>query len=80
MAEGIVTIVAAVLSYLAARGIDKLIGKWAAYFTIAWEKSSNEAMRKEFSEVVDRLKESLPKKNKDWEEWRKNRGANGGKP
>lgn len=75
MAASIVQLIAAIVSWLAAKGIDSLIGKWAAYFTIAWEKSSNEKMRVSFSETVDKMKIDLPAKHKDWEAWRKSRGT-----
>lgn len=71
MATSIVSIIASILSYLSAKGIDSILGKWAASFSIAWEKTKNDAMSKSFDEHMAKLQEELPKKYKAWESWRK---------
>lgn len=70
MATGIVQIIASVLSYLSARGIDALIGKWVAYFTIAWEKVASEKALSQFRSTKEELVKNMPDKWKEWETWR----------
>ncbi len=71
MATGIVQIVASVLSYLSARGIDAILGKWAAYFVIAWQKVASDKALATFTETRDNLVRDMPAKWDQWDDWRK---------
>lgn len=71
MADAIVKIIASLLAYFTARGIDKLIAKWVAYFVIAWEMAvSTEAMQI-FRDNVKAIKEGMAKNGNDILKWRK---------
>lgn len=70
MASSIVQIVASVLAYLSARGIDQIVGKWAAYFSIAWEKVASQKALDKFTETRNSLVKDMPDKWKEWEKWR----------
>ena len=64
-----------VVSWLATKGLDRLLAKWVAYFQIAWEdKASNEA-KALFSASIQRVKTNLPEKAKAWDDWKKNASA-----
>lgn len=73
MATSIVQILAAAISYFAARGIDAIIGKWIAYLVVAWEASASKAAREQFRLTKGKLFQNLPEKWKEWDSWRKNR-------
>lgn len=70
MANAIVSIVASVLSYLATRGLDKALGKWVAYFTIAWEQSATISARHAWQSKIRELKLAMPGKYDEREKWR----------
>jgi hypothetical protein len=70
VAGSIVQIVASVLAYLSARGIDAIIGKWAAYVTIAWEKAASKKALEQFRQTRTDLIKEMPEKWKDWDKWR----------
>lgn len=70
MEGSIVQIIASVLAYLSARGIDMIIGKWVAYFTIAWEKVASQKALDQFRETKNSLVKDMPDKWKEWEKWR----------
>jgi hypothetical protein len=61
---------ASIFGYLAARGIDAIIGKWLAYALIAWEKESSERSRQEFDKAIRAIKQSSAEKSKAWDDWR----------
>lgn len=69
MAESILTIVSGIVSYLAAFGIDKLIAKWVAAFTIAWEERASRAAVDEYLSQLTLLKLSLKDNQKKQESW-----------
>lgn len=70
MASSIIQIIAAILAYLSARGVDAIIGKWAAYFVIAWERVASEKALNQFRETRNDLVSGMPEKWKEWEKWR----------
>ncbi len=70
MVPSIVQIIASILAYLSARGVDKIIGKWAAYFVIAWEKVASQGALDEFRQTRNDLVKDMPDKWKEWEKWR----------
>jgi len=71
LAESIMQILAGVIGLLAAWGIDKMVGKWLAYFVIAWEEKATKEAHAAFSETLAAVKKDMPKKYAAWEEWRK---------
>lgn len=70
MVESILALCAAIASYLAALGLDKIIGKWLAYFTIAWENNASEASKAAFDQAMSDIKKSMPDKTAAWDAWR----------
>lgn len=73
MATSIVQIIASIMSYLAARGVDAILGKWVAYFTIAWEKVATKKALDSFHETRDSMVIEMAEKWQEWDDWRKNR-------
>lgn len=71
MVDSILKLCAAIVGYLAARGIDAIIGKWLAYFIIAWEERASDKSKAAFAEAMKSIKESMPSKAAAWENWRK---------
>lgn len=70
MADAIVQIIAWVLAAGASIGIDALIGKWVAYFTIAMENAASDRARKAFADAVAAFKAEA-KPNTAWDDWRR---------
>jgi hypothetical protein len=70
MAGSIVQIIASILAYLSARGVDMLLGKWAAYVVIAWEKVVSQSALEQFRQTRNDLVKDMPDKWKEWEKWR----------
>jgi hypothetical protein len=66
----VVQIVASIFSYLAARGIDKIIGKWMAFFMIAFEKTATQSALDEYNKTKEKLAVDMSDKWKEWENWR----------
>ena len=71
MIEAIIQAIASLLSWAAVKGIDSLVGKWLAYFTIAFEEKASEKAKAAFSETISNIKKNMPEKAKAWDEWRK---------
>ena len=71
MAEAILTIIGSVLGWLAAKGIDAMLGKWYAHFTILWEQKASLAAKERFNATMRALKTQTPETAKAWEDWRK---------
>lgn len=78
MIESILSILGALFSWLAAKGIDSLVGKWLAYITIAWEARASDKAKKAFDDAMKEIKVVSPEKSKAWEEWRKRAAASNG--
>jgi hypothetical protein len=74
MAEAILKIVGYTIAWLVAKGIDKILGKWVAYFSIAWEDSANRVAKDEFRKAVVEIREGMKAKSGDWDAWRKRIG------
>jgi hypothetical protein len=70
----IVQLIASVFAYFVARGLDALLGKWVAYFTIAWDHVASKAALEEYRKTRSDLASAMPDKWKEWDEWRKNLG------
>lgn len=70
LATAIVQVIASILAYLSARGIDHIVGKWVAYFTIAWQKVASDRALATYQETMNALASSMPDKWKEWEDWR----------
>lgn len=73
MATSIVQIFASLVSYLAAKGIDAIIGKWIAYVNVAWESSRSEKALEAYRHTIEELSRNLPEKHAKWDEWRKSK-------
>ena len=56
MAEAITQAIAWLIAWAASVGLDAFIGKWVAYFTIAWENHASERARLAFKAAVKDLK------------------------
>lgn len=71
MITAIIQALASGISWLAAKGVDNIIGKWLAYFVIAFEERASEKAKLAFAETLGEIKKSMPEKAKAWETWRK---------
>ncbi len=72
-----VQIAASVIGFLVGKGLDRIVGRWFAAVTIAWEKVASASARKAFTEAFDEMKAKVPGKSDQWDEWRR---IHGGKP
>lgn len=70
MATSIVQIIGSVLGYLAARGVDHIVGKWVAYFQIAWEKNASKQAMDTYRETRNTMVTEMAGKSKEWDDWR----------
>jgi len=75
MAKAILGILGSVFSWAAAKGIDKILGRWLAYFIIAFEERASNQAKSSFNEAIDEIKANSKEKAKAWDEWRKNHAA-----
>jgi hypothetical protein len=66
----IIQIFASLFAYLAARGIDKIISKWIAFFMIAFEKTATQAALDEYNKTKQQLIIDMADKWADWDKWR----------
>lgn len=71
MGNSILKILSSLIGFLAAFGIDRIIAKWVAYFTIAWEKHATESALKDFNEAIADFKKQSIGAGEKWEDWRK---------
>ncbi len=71
MVESILALCASIFGYLAARGIDAIVGKWLAYIVIAWEERASEKSKSEYAAAMASIKANMPAKAAAWESWRK---------
>lgn len=78
LATAIVQMIASIIAYFVARGLDSILGKWVAYFTIAWEKVATEQALQSFRETQNQLASQMPEKWKEWDEWRQKLGNKNG--
>ena len=70
IAELVLKIVAGILGLWFVSRADEVMGKWTAYFVIAFDKWKTEAAMKAFNETLDKYKLNLKDKASDWEKWR----------
>lgn len=70
MSDVIVRATASVVSYLAARGIDKLIAKWVAQIAFAANIAASKEALSIFRTSFDDIKSKSEGKYKQWEDWR----------
>lgn len=71
MTNAIFTIIASVLSIAAALGLDALLGKWVAYFTIVWETKASASARKAAADAVASYKKTSETNFRTWRELRR---------
>lgn len=64
-------IVFLVVGWFAARGLDKILGKWLAMMMIAFQTKASKDALKIYNDQLDEWRATLPEKAKDWDEWRK---------
>lgn len=73
MAESIIRIIASLLELFVTLKIDSIVGKWVAYFTIAWENFKSEKAKTAFNDAMTDFKEKSLKNAGTWDEWRKSK-------
>lgn len=71
MAESIVKIISSILGFFTVRYTDKVIGKWVAYFSIAWELTATKGAKDAYAKAAQEFKDNSSDKYKKWEEWRR---------
>lgn len=71
MVNSILQLCASIFGYLAARGIDAIVGKWLAYIVIAWEERASDKSKLAYAEAMRDIKANMPAKATAWENWRK---------
>lgn len=71
MATAILQLCASLFGYLAARGIDAIVGKWLAFAVIAWEEKASERSKAEYAKAMLAIRDNMPAKAAAWEAWRK---------
>ena len=71
MATAILQLCASIFGYLAARGIDAIVGKWLAFAVIAWEERGSAKSKEAFNLAMRDIKQNMPAKAAAWEEWRR---------
>ena len=71
MAEGIVKIIASLLELFVTLKIDAIVGKWVAYFIIAWENFKSEKAKTSFNQAMADFKAKSTGNAGIWDEWRK---------
>lgn len=78
MIASIVSAMASVLGWFAAKGIDDIVGKWLAYFTIVWEQQASDRAKAAFDVTMRALKSQDAEKAKAWDDWRNRATLSGG--
>ncbi len=73
MASAIVQIIASIMAYLAARGLDMILGKWVAYIVIAMERIESKAALDSYRETTNNIAKEMADKAQKWDDWRNNR-------
>lgn len=73
IAESILKILASIFTYIAARGIDKIIGKWWARVSILWESTIMAGVMDGYREGMAEVQKNFPEKYSKWQEWRKSK-------
>lgn len=71
MAKAILQLCASLFGYLAARGIDAIVGKWLAFVVIAWEERASDRSKAEYATAMISIKQDMPAKAAAWESWRR---------
>ena len=66
----VISLLASVVGWFAARGIDKILGKWVAYVTLAFNKAATESALEEYRNAMDVMKNDMADKYDDWAKWR----------
>lgn len=69
MIDSILKIFSGVVSYLSAVGIDRIIAKWVAAFTIAWEERASKAALDEYHSELSLMKLRAAENIKKQQEW-----------
>ena len=69
-----VTAIAALIAWFAAKKVDDILGKWVAYFTIAWENAATGRAKRSYREKVAEVQNEMVDSFGSWDDWRKKAG------
>lgn len=72
--SAIVSAVAWVIGWFAARGIDQILGKWVAYFKIAWDNAATANAQSSYRSHIELIQKDIIATNGSVQEWRKKQG------
>ena len=72
LVKPILEIIAYTLSWLAAKGIDAILGKWLAYITAVWEVKASDTAKAAYAAALTEIKTAMPIKSDKWDDWRRN--------
>lgn len=70
LATAIAQCFASIFSYLAARGIDAIVGRYLASLTVAFEKSASASAHAAYREAQRQIAVEMQGKWDQWEKWR----------
>ena len=70
----VVNAIAALVTWFATHKVDEILGKWVAYFTIAWENAATERAKRAYRETILSVQGDLETNYGTWDDWRKKVG------
>jgi hypothetical protein len=70
----IITALAALFGWFAAKRVDDILGKWVAYVTIAWQNAATNRAMEAYRQVLSEVQKDLVDSYGSWDEWRKKNG------
>lgn len=70
MTTAIFQILSSVIGLFVGLGLDALLGKWVAYFTIVWETKASEKSRAAYSKAIADFKDASTPNYNVWREAR----------
>lgn len=71
MTSSILQIISSVLGIFVGLGLDALLGKWVAYFTIVWEARASAKAREAYSKAMSEFKTASAPNYRLWHEVRR---------
>ncbi len=70
----IINAIAALVAWFAAKQVDDILGKWVAYFTIAFQNAASERAKRAYRDATNAIQGEVQANYGTWDEWRKKVG------
>lgn len=70
----VVSLIASVITWILTKGVDRIFGKWVAYFTVAWNNAASDKAKEAYNQSITDIQNAIISTDGSVEAWRKRMG------